>query len=430
LSKRTRRRAILAGAGSLATLGVAPDWCARAATVSAVPATGEAFADLAPFDELMLGFVRDQQIPGAQLAVSSEERLVYARGFGVADRGQQRPVQPTDLFRIASISKPITAVATLQLIERNKLEFATRVWELLGLPEPADARCKRITVRHLLQHTGGWDRDKSFDPMFESARIAQALGVAQPVTPKDIIRYMATQPLDFEPGTRDAYSNFGYCLLGRVIEHVTGAAYEEVVPHEVLAPLGIRRMRLGRTAQAKRAATEVTYYVERDHRGNPVPGLTRTGVPLPYGAWSLEAMDSHGGWLASAPDLVRFASAFDVPAACRILKPASIAAMFARPDGRAGFEANGLPRQVYYACGWNVRTLGRDNRINTWHTGHLDGTSTLLVRRFDGRNWAVLFNTHTTPGGKRVALVIDPLLHRAADRVRRWPDVDLFRTSL
>src|SRR5262249_31395645 len=169
-------------------------------------------------------------------------------------------VESTALFRIGSISKPITAVAILQLVERGKLSLDAGVWELLRLSEPSDRRWKRVTIRHLLQHTGGWDRDESIDPMFRSAEIARALRVPQPATPAHIIRYMLGQRLDFDPGSRFAYSNFGYCLLGRVIETVSGAAYETHVQEHVLAPLGITRMRLGKTLPAERAAGEVAYY--------------------------------------------------------------------------------------------------------------------------------------------------------------------------
>ena len=395
-----------------------------------LPVSGVAHPDLTAFDELMVRFVKEQQVPGAQLAVSKDGRLVYALGFGLADRQQQHPVQPTALFRIASISKPITAVAVLQLVERSKLSLDARVWNVLELAEPIDARWKGITILHLLQHTAGWDRDKSFDPMFRSVPIARALKIAPPPGPQHIIRYMLGQPLDFDPGSRHAYSNFGYCLLGRVIERVSGSTYESYVQREVLAPLGIRRMRLGRTPAAQRATGEVVYYAERNHAGALAAGTNREGVPLPYGAWSLEAMDAHGGWLASAPELVRFATAFDVPEACRILRPASIAVMFGRPEGEAGYEAGGKLRVAYYGCGWRVRTVGGQRPFNTWHTGHLDGTSALLVRRFDGTNWSVLFNARTAPDGQRLAAKIDPLLHQAAGRVRRWPEVDQFAALL
>jgi N-acyl-D-amino-acid deacylase len=311
-------------------------------------------------------------------------------------------------------------------VERGKLELDARVSEVLELAPPADPRWRRVTIRHLLQHTGGWDRAASFDPMFRSTEIARSLGVPPPATPPHIIRYMLVKPLDFDPGSRHAYSNFGYCLLGRVIERISGGPYEAHVQQEVLAPLGIRRMRLGRTLPGQRAAGEVVYHDERERTGPAAVGDIGKPVPLPYGAWCLEAMDAHGGWLASAVDLARFASAFDVPAACRILNAETIATMLARPDGPAGHEDDGRPRAAYYACGWRVRPVGAQGRANVWHTGSLVGTSTLLVRRHDGADWAVLFNMRTARDGQRLSDKIDPLVHRAADRVRRWPAADRF----
>src|SRR5262249_18430170 len=122
-----------------------------------------------------------------------------------------------------------------------------------------DPRWHKITVRHCLQHTGGWDRDKSGDPIVIPEKIARSLGTRVPVSPESIVRYMMGQPLDFDPGLRYAYSNLGYLLLGRVIETVTQRKYEEYVRKEVLAPLGIRRMQLGRALPQHRAKGEVSY---------------------------------------------------------------------------------------------------------------------------------------------------------------------------
>ena len=141
-------------------------------------------------------------------------------------------------------------------------------------------------------------------------------------------------------------------------------------------------------------------------------------------------MDSHGGWLASAIDLVRFATAFDMPARHTILQPASLAAMFARPAGSVSLEADGQPKPTHYGFGWNVRPIGKDGRANVWHTGSLDGTSTILVRRHDGLSWAVLFNSRNGANGKVLSATIDPLVHQAADRVKTWPTNDLFDSYL
>jgi len=179
-------------------------------------------------------------------------------------------------------------------------------------------------------------------------------------------------------------------------------------------------MRLGHTLPAGRAPGEARYY-----GADLTAGADVARPPGPYGAWSLEAMDTHGGWIASAPALVRFASAFDDPGRCEILSAGAVAAMFERPPGAAGFRPDGEPRASYYSCGWQVRPVG-GGRVNTWHAGSLDGTSSLLVRRADGLNWTVLLNTRETPDGVEPAAAVDPLLHAAADAVREWPDRDLF----
>ena len=393
--------------------------------------TGRHDPRLASFDRLMRQFLARHRVPGAALAVTRHGRLVYARGFGYASLASGEAVRPEALFRIASVSKPITAAAVLALVDRGKLGLDDRVLDRLGPGfdgPPADPRWRRITLRELLQHRGGWDRDRSFDPMFRPVLIARQFRVEPPAGPRLVIRYMLGQPLDFDPGARDAYSNFGYCVLGRVIEHATGEPYEAAVRKLVLTPLGLgpRSIRLGHTLPERRAPGEVHY-----HGGGTgplvFPPLGRP-VPEPYGAWNLEAMDAHGGWLASAPALVRFASSFDNPARSKILSARAVATLFERPPGAAGARPDGQPRDAYYACGWNVRPVGRGG-ANTWHTGALPGTSTLLVRRWDGLNWAVLFNTRNGADGVDLAGAIDPLVHGAADAVTEWPAIDLFSSQ-
>jgi N-acyl-D-amino-acid deacylase len=414
------------GLALLAALAGSAGWSHDKGTGKEVPATGKAVPALASIDRLMTSFLAQHDLPGAAVAVARNGRLVYARGFGHADRDKGEVVRPDALFRIASVSKPLTAVAVLQLVERGKLKLNDHVFKVLGLEEPKepqvpfDPRWKYVTILELLQHTGGWDRDKAFDPMFVSPDIVRTLKVPPPALPDAIIRYMLRRPLQFDPGEGYSYSNFGYCLLGRIIEKASGQSYEEYVRKEVLAPLGVKQLRLGKTLPAERARGEVKYYVgAKKTTGRAVmgPNLGKQ-VPLPYGAWCIEAMDAHGGWLATAPDLVRFAAAFEDPARCPLLGKNSIDRMFGRPRGVAGFKKNGKPRESYYGCGWEVVTIG-PGQFNYWHTGLLDGTSTLLVHRFDGLTWAILFNgtgPKDTPAG-----LIDGLMHEAVDAVKNWP---------
>ena len=401
-----------------------------------LPETGKSFPALAGFDELMRNFMRENEIPGAALAVAKDGRLVYARGFGYANRERQEPVQHDSLFRIASISKPLTAVATLQLIEQGKLKLDDRVFKLLPhkahLPKGGkiDPRLNDITLAHLMRHQGGWDRGESIDPMFHSIEIATALEKKPPAKQDDIIRFMKGWPLDFDPGTRYAYSNLGYCLLGRVIEQTTGRGYEAYLKNSVLKPLAITRMRTGKTLPAQRAPGEVTYYPRGELVGLAVTG-PRIGakVPRPYGAWNLESMDSLGAWIAAAPDLVRFGSAVDRFEKSKVLNAQSMKTLLTRPKGHFGNDEKGKPDKTYYGCGWSVRPVEGSKKPNRWHTGHLSGTSTILVLRHDGLCWAALFNTNATPDKKRPCKKIDPLIHKAADAVKAWPKHDLFKQN-
>ena len=398
-----------------------------------VVSTGKTFSGLEPFDELMKAFVRENEIPGASLAVAKDGRLVYARGFGYSDVEEEQPVKPESLFRIASISKPFTAVATLQLVEQGKLRLDTPVFGMLphkphlAKGASVDPRLGQVTIAHLLRHQGGWDRKETIDPLFHAIEIASVLGKPPPATQDDVIRFMMGWQLDFDPGERYVYSNLGYCLLGRVIEQVTGRRYGVYMVNEFLKPLGIESMRLGKTLLRDRAELEVKYYPKGDRLGIAVTGdVIGAKVSWPYGAWSIESFDSLGGWIASAPDLVRFGSAVDRYQQSGILNEKTIGTMIERPTkGHFGNDKEGKPDATHYGCGWSVRPM-KNGKTNRWHTGSLSGTSTILVLRHDGLCWSVLFNTNLTADAKKPSSKIDSLVHKAADAVTSWPSHDLF----
>lgn len=392
--------------------------------------TGRSDPALAVIDEAMQRFLREHRLPGMSLAITREGRLVHSRGYGYADVATRQPVERTSLFRIASISKPITAVAILQLVEQGKLSLEDRILATLDLQPPAgedaefDPRQNDITIRHLLQHRGGWDRDRSFDAMFQSVKFAQSLGLDPPAKAEDVIRAMLTVPLDFDPGERYAYSNYGYCLLGRVIEKLSGQSYEEYVKKHILTPVGIESMCVGCTRLAERHDQEVRYY----HPGSGESVFAEDlGKKLahPYGAWYLEAMDSHGGWIATAEDLVRFAAALDRADASPLLSADSIRLITERPPGLAGQSEDGEDKDVFYGLGWLVREHG-DGTVTVWHGGSLPGTNTELAKRRDGTNIALLLNTRVSAKTSRVITEAMKAVHQAVDSVAQWPDHDRF----
>jgi CubicO group peptidase (beta-lactamase class C family) len=230
--------------------------------------TGMFVPELSIVDVDVSQFMQKWNLPGGSIAVVKDGRLIYARGFGEADKNT--PVVPDNLFRIASLSKPITAMAVMKLIEDGLLQPESLVFGEQGIlnnPEYnviEDERIKLITVRHLLEHTAGWDREANHigDPMFNSIKIAKERQVEAPANPVAIIQYVLSHPLDFAPGTKFSYSNIGYCIIGRVIERVTGLPYEDYVYQHILQPLGISEMRLGKNSYEgkpkKRYATMIS----------------------------------------------------------------------------------------------------------------------------------------------------------------------------
>lgn len=405
-----------------------------APVVPTVEATGERLRGLEHFDRDMIAFMRQNGISGASMAVVKNGHLVYARSFGYADADRKEPVRPTSLFRVASISKMITAVTILHLIEQGKLRRDDRIFDLLKLEAKAkgtkvDPRWRQITVSHLLRHEGGWDRNKSGDPFETGGDVLKSLHASPPLTADLMIRYMLARPLDFEPGKDYSYSNFGYCLLGRVVEAVTGRSYEEYVRAEILAPMGISDMRIGKSLLKDRAPGEVRYYQPNEPRMLPSVYGPKLGamVPSPYGTEPIEVFDACGGWIGSAVDVARLATALDPASSYKALSNRAREAMFRRPPGPGGHEPDGKPKVVYYAYGMLVRPLAGEDTYNAWHAGSLWGSSSCVVRRHDGVNAAILFNKREDDSGKILAMsFVDDHLHNLIDSVPVWYRGNLF----
>ena len=330
--------------------------------------TGPGVSGMKVFDRVMSQLIDDYNIPGGALAIVNDGRLVFARGYGLADIENQEPVQPDSLFRIASLSKAFTAAAILKLVETGKVDLDERAFEILDqFQEPEgttrDPRIDQITVRQLLHHSAGWDREAAgFDPTWTPSRVALNTGAPEPIACPDVIAFMLGQPLDFEPGTQYAYSNFGYCVLGRIIEKKSGQEYEAYVKQHVLAPLEITRMQIGGSLLNQKAEDEVRYYQQ------PGEGTTLSVFPegpkwvtWPYGGQYIAGKDSLGGWIASAVDLARFISGLDGSKLPSLLKTESIESMLARPDPPL------TGTKSYYGFGWAVRPIGDDGRWS--HSG-------------------------------------------------------------
>lgn len=275
---------------------------------------GGAFAGV---DRRIIDWMKRYEVPGASAAIVKGDRLVYACAFGYADIATGREVKPKDLFRIASIAKPVTATAVLRLEADGKLKRSDKMLDRLGQFKPAepykDDKLGDITIQHLLDHKGGWNwGELGFDPMFYTDTISQALGAPRPSNCTQNIRYMFQNvKLSFAPGggidDKD-YSNFGYCILGRIIHATSGQTYENYVRQKILEPVRVTEMRIGKSLRSGRLPNEVQYYdvpfasdVSSVFDGEPKK------VQRPDGGFYLEAMDAHGGWVASSLDIARFA---------------------------------------------------------------------------------------------------------------------------
>ena len=343
--------------------------------------------DAALIDNKIKAYMNKHQVPGVSIAITKAGRLVFAKGYGFADKSTNDRVNPLDSFRVASISKPITAVAVMKLVEQGKLSLDQKVFGAGGIlgtqfgTEAYSARVKKITVRHLLEHTSGWSNDGG-DPMFMNLNFnhSQLIGwVLDNRAPKN------------EPGSAYEYLNFGYCVLGRVIEKVSGQNYESYVKKNVLNPAGITRMSIGGDTLEDRKPGEVVYYGPGD----------------PYGL-KPGRMDAHGGWIASSVDLVRLMVRVDgFNTKPDILSSSSVASMFTGSTANSG-----------YGKGWIV-----DNSYRG-HNGAMPGTIGFMVRRNDGFGFAVLVNSR--PSGDNFCFELKGVLDSIVTGVDNWPAYDLF----
>jgi CubicO group peptidase (beta-lactamase class C family) len=371
-------------------------------------------------------FIARWKIPGASIAVMKDGRLVYQRGFGYSDLETKQIVQPDSKFRIASISKTVTSALTLRLVQEGKLGLETRVMDVLKDVTPfggklGDPRWSQITIKMLLAHTAGFDTQKTPDQLFRVVDVAKKLNVASPASANDVLRYMLSVPLDFEPGTKYAYSNFGYSLLGRIIEKIAGQAYATHAKN-VLAQHGIKNMDLGRTLLKDRLPGEVRYYDQSENRmfNSIFAGSNQTAPYLNGGSWSHETLDSAGGWVSSSADLLRFSRAVFGPGENRLLNDASVQVMSAKADLSAD-EAT-----FYAALGLRSYPKYAPNAL--WHDGRLPGSRALLIHTKDNIDAVVLFNTRVAveEDGKMFIQAFEQLYAMTKNTIE-WPTHDLFK---
>jgi len=315
-------------------------------------------------------------IPGVQIAILRDERLVYQRPYGLSNNEENLPVTNQSLFRIASISKPITSIAIFKLAQDNMLDLDDLVFGEEGLlgtkygttPYPSDV--EQITVRHLLDHTSGWTNNP-FDPMFNNLSYTHGELISDMID---------NRPLVTSPGSTYYYSNFGYCVLGRIVEEVSNLPYAQYVTDDILNPIGVSKMNIAGNTLSEQYPDEVQYYDQENFS--------------PY-IMNVSRMDSHGGWIASATDLAKFLVHTD------------------RNTSKSDIVSANYLNQSYF---------GYSNWI---FYGSLPGTSSGISRINDNFGYTFLINTRTIP----VIDILDAMNEILRDEIlsiSEWPEYDLF----
>jgi CubicO group peptidase (beta-lactamase class C family) len=438
----------------------------RGSAPRAFAANGPTQPSLAALDTAMQNFMQSRDINAATLCVSKDGGIVHHRGYNWSP-GEFKETQPCSRFRIASASKAVTGVAVMKLLEGNiitgmkggglqALTLDTPVFQINGMPNlPAayGADAQNITIRHLLQHSAGWDRT-IFEPLYSDLTVAAALGQNLPMSRQDMIDYMMTpgiwpMPGDsisvgfpglLPPGTISAYSNFGFSILAELIEVISNQSYENYLRTEILLPVNANRTRLGRTARllALNGPDEVTYtagggtndawYVSDSNYSPGAPGIptsqSRVGLSEPgaafpttaYGRYNIHTIDAAGGWVTTSDDMVRLLKSFDAydPAQLNSDTPLldwdSIWEMWSNPANITQVVGNN------YVLGWQQATLNTPSGNVTvlFHGGNVDGAMSVIGRRSDGVTFAAMVSREAGSG-------LFTALNNAINSITSWP---------
>ncbi|OFX22329.1 MAG: hypothetical protein A2041_04265 [Bacteroidetes bacterium GWA2_31_9b] len=375
-----------------------------------------AYESMQDFDKHIQEFMKTWNIVGASIAIVKDEKLVYTKGFGFADKEKGIQVEPKHIFRVASVSKLITAVAIMKLVEENKLSLNDTIFGENGiLNDPVflnikDKRFKNITIEHLLNHSSGIS-NRGGDPMFMNLYIARKMKKKLPLSSETIIQYvLENRKLHYIPGKKSVYSNFGYAVLGKVIEKITQTSYENYVNTAILNPIGIFDMHLGKSSFDDLLENEVRYSGIKKNEKNTYSSIKHNKkVPKYYGGNSIETLEAAGAWVTSSAEMAKLLVYIDGnEKRTDILSEKSIEKMThfkkgMRPFGWSGSDANGS---------W-------------WRTGTLSGTSAMVKKQNNGISWVFIMNT-TPKTGSKFSKNINKAMSEGLTKIFVWPEYDLF----
>jgi CubicO group peptidase (beta-lactamase class C family) len=340
--------------------------------------------DWSPIDSCLSELNKELALTGTGFALMINDEVVYATGYGYADLVNQTPIYPWHAFRLASVSKLITAIGIMKLVEDGRLKLDDKVFGPEGLLQKppydqlGDRHLLDVTVRHILTHTAGWHKNALGDPMFMPLETAELLQVQAPPSFDKVANYVLRQRLRSTPGKVFSYSNFGYALLGKLIEEITRQPYAHFLQQEIFIPHGID-MQLGKTGLADRFHNEVFYYDFRQNNKRLALDGTGDWVPSPYADAYLPLIGAAGAWVATPTDMLKL-----------------LALVNGHPGKKDLLSAENLEEMVTLAepakvpIGW--RAVVGDT---WWRTGTLAGALSLVVRMDSRVSWMVVTNSST-----------------------------------
>jgi len=296
------------------------------------------------------------RVPAVSVAVATGGELRYSRGFGMSDLENFVPAKAATVYRLGSISKPITAVAAMQLVERGKLDLDAPVQKYVpSFP----AKPWPLTSRHLLGHLGGI-RHYRGDQEFGSTKTYPNL--------LETLKIFQDDPLLSEPGTKYSYTTYGFSLLGAVVESASGMRFVDYLKENIFKPAGMSTM--GPDEVSRITPNRARGYHRTTAGEIENCGLADTSNKIPG-----------GGLSSSVEDLVKFAIAVQRGV---LLRKETVERMFTRQKTRDG-------QLVNYGLGWFVRE--QEGRKTVTHGGSQQGTATnLYLSPADGPLVAVMTN--------------------------------------
>lgn len=346
--------------------------------------------DLLAMDKKVNAYLRKWHMKGASLAITRGDSLVYAKGYGWADEENGLEMSPRHILRMASVSKLITAAGVMVLHDRGELNIKDTVFGPSGILNDStitalikDKNYYKITVEHLMRHQGGFRRD----PLFSSRDVMNQLHLDHAPEAEDFYRVVLNRRLKFAPGSWQSYSNFGYLLLSKIIEKVSGMPYEEFIRTEVLAPAGCYDMHIAGTYYEDRKDNEVRYYTHEGD-GKYIEEYNNSNVMVErcYGGNNIPMLSGAGAWCGSPAEIARFVASIDGrPEVPDILTKESVELM------------TGYYDRDTFSLGWNDTHPDKG-----WsRSGTLSGTTALVKLFPDGECWVFISNTSTWKGPRQ-----------------------------